>query len=547
MKSLISVVFKNEKRRDTNSKDGVKGRIFGILSFTIVFGALAGFMAWASVYITKKLEAINQPYAFINIMLLGNFLILFIESIFQTLNSIYFSKDLKILLRMPIKSRDIIHSKLLKLITSEYQMEIIMLAIPMIVYGIIYQVSFTFYLYVTIILLILPIIPISITASIVAIIMRFTNLIKNKSKVMYVTILIAILALNILLSLFGGQASIVNLFSKEVLETENGLGNEISNSFKLIVPIMDSLQNYNTLNGIKSLGLYVLESIVIYTISILIISPIYLKGVIGTVINGNKKAKKEKAEITIKDFKKNSYKKAYIYKEFKVIKRSPIFFIQCIIMPVALSISILFIFIAFMSATKNIGIDILYQIRKLSRFSWIAGGFLAVNQIMYMLNFASIIAVSKEERASIITKYIPIKLSRQLNLKLLIGKIINFISSIVIVSLYYICTNNIIYSVFLLIISIGLNSLGEKIKILIDLKNPRIKWDSEYAMMKQNTNVMYELFYTMIVILISILAGFIITNINIYFSIMILAILIINIRLNKYIFKNDTKIFENIF
>ena len=114
-------------------------------------------------------------------------------------------------------------------------------------------------------------------------------------------------------------------------------------------------------------------------------------------------------------------------------------------------------------------------------------------------------------------------------------------------SLYYICTNNIIYSVFLLVISIGLNLLGEKIKILIDLKNPRIKWDSEYAMMKQNTNVMYELFYTMIVILISILAGFIITNIKIYFSIMILAILIINIRLNKYIFKNDTKIFENIF
>ena len=216
-------------------------------------------------------------------------------------------------------------------------------------------------------------------------------------------------------------------------------------------------------------------------------------------------------------------------------------------MPVALSISILFIFIAFMSATKNMGIDILYQIRKLSSFSWIAGGFLAVNQIMYMLNFASIIAVSKEEKSSIITKYIPIKLSRQLNLKLLIRKIINFISSIVIVSLYYICTNNIIYSVFLLVISIGLNSLGEKIKILIDLKKPRIKWDSEYAMMKQNTNVMYELFYTMIVILISILAGFIITNINIYFSLMILAILIINIRLNKYIFKNDIKIFENIF
>ena len=547
MKNLTSVIFKSEKRRDITSNDGIRGKIFGILSFAIVFGALAGFMTWASIYITKKLEEINQPYAFINIMLLGNFLILFIESIFQTLNSLYFSKDLKILLRMPIKSKNIIHSKLLKLMTSEYQMEIIMLAIPMIVYGILYQVSFSFYLYIGIILFILPIIPISITAGIVAVIMRFTNLIKNKSKVMYLTIIIAIIVLNILLFISGGQASIFDLFSKEVLETENGIGKEISNNFKLIVPIMDSLQHYNTLQGIKSLCLYILESIFIYAVSILIISPIYLKGAIGTIINGSKKIKKEKTELELKDFKKNSYKKAYIYKEFKVIKRAPIFFIQCIIMPLVLSISILFIFIAFISATKNIGIDVFYQIRKLTSFSWIAGGFLAVNQIMYMLNFTSIIAISKEERASIITKYIPIKLSRQLNLKLFIGKVINVISSIIIVSLYYVCTNNILNSIFILLISIGLNSLGEKVKILIDLKNPRIKWDSEYAMMKQNTNVMYELFYTMIIILISILLGFVITNIKIYFSILLIAVLIVNIRLNRYIFKNDIKVFEYIF
>ena len=193
MKSLTSVIFKNEVRRDIGANDGIRGKILSALSFIIVFSALAGFMTWASIYITERLETINQPYAFINIMLLGNFLILFLESIFQILNSLYFSKDLKILLRMPIKSREIIHSKLMKLITSEYQMEIIMLAIPMIVYGIIYQVNLLFYLYVIGILIVLPVIPISITACIVAIIMRFTNLMKNKTKVMYVTIILSII------------------------------------------------------------------------------------------------------------------------------------------------------------------------------------------------------------------------------------------------------------------------------------------------------------------------------------------------------------------
>lgn len=83
MKSLTSIIFKNETRRDIGANDGIKGKILSALSFIIVFGALAGFMIWASIYITERLEIINQPYAFINIMLLGNFLILFFESIFQ--------------------------------------------------------------------------------------------------------------------------------------------------------------------------------------------------------------------------------------------------------------------------------------------------------------------------------------------------------------------------------------------------------------------------------------------------------------------------------
>ena len=523
MKTLTSVIFKNEKRKKISSSDGIREKIFSILSFLIVFGALAGFMVWASIYITKKLEEINQAYGFINIMLLGNFAILLLESIFQTLNNLYFSKDLKILLRMPIKSKDIIHGKLSNLIISEYQMEIIMLAIPMIVYGIMNQVNFYFYIYVTVILLVLPVIPISITATIVAIIMRFTNLIKNKSKAMYIAIILAVIVLNTVLLAFGGQISVLELFSKN---------------------ITNSLRYYDTVFGIKSLALYVVESILIYLVSIMIISPIYLKGAIGTVINGNKKTKK--VELKLKDFKRNSYKKAYLNKEFKIIKRTPIFLIQCIIMPLVLVGFILIISIALIMVVKNMGIDIMYQIKSLANCSWIAGGFLAILQILYMINFASIIAISKEERAAILIKCIPIKLSRQLNLKLVIGKIINLIFSIIIVSLYYVCTKNIVYSICFFIISTGLNLLSEKIKILIDLRNPKTNWDSEYAMMKQNTNVMYELFYTMIVALITIFAGLIITNINIYFGIMIVVVLVTNIALNKYIFNNDNKIFSKV-
>ena len=68
------------------------------------------------------------------------------------------------------------------MILSEYQMEFIMLAILMIVYGIIMKVEITFYLYTVLVLLILPIIPIVTTSIVVAIIMRFSNHLKIKHK-----------------------------------------------------------------------------------------------------------------------------------------------------------------------------------------------------------------------------------------------------------------------------------------------------------------------------------------------------------------------------
>lgn len=64
----------------------------------------------------------------------------------------------------------------------------IMLAIPMIVYGILTNAGIMFYTYMIIILLILPIIPIMITSLIISVILRFTNKIKNKNKAMYIII-----------------------------------------------------------------------------------------------------------------------------------------------------------------------------------------------------------------------------------------------------------------------------------------------------------------------------------------------------------------------
>ena len=128
------------------------------------------------------------------------------------------------------------------------------------------------------ILLILPIIPIMITSLIISIIMRFTNIIKNKSKAMYITIILTVFIVTVVMGIFNINSRMsISKFESVILAT-NGLSESISNYFVLIKPIMNTLLNYNNFNGILSFVIYIIESIIAYIVIINIMSKIYLNG-----------------------------------------------------------------------------------------------------------------------------------------------------------------------------------------------------------------------------------------------------------------------------
>ena len=150
---ITSVVLKNSKRNEMIRSN----KALTILAFIIVFGFITAIMVGFSVMTITKLKEINQANAFANMLLLLNFVILFSESIFHSLNTLYFSKDLSIFLRLPISPRKLIKAKIIDMIISQYQMESLMLGIPMVVYGIIMNMSIPFYFLVLGILIVLPI------------------------------------------------------------------------------------------------------------------------------------------------------------------------------------------------------------------------------------------------------------------------------------------------------------------------------------------------------------------------------------------------------
>ena len=544
MNSLTAVILKNSKRQE--KKNTLREKMLSFLAFSIVFLSLSISMIVVSFYVISRLQTINQEYTYINVLLLMNFIILFAKSIFESINTLYFSKDLKILLRMPLKDRELVHAKLINMIISEYQMEFIMLAIPMIVYGILTSANILFYLYALIILIILPVIPIIITSTVISIIMRFTNIMKNKTQAMYTAIVLAVIVVGVITSGFSDfQLTSVTDFEESVFQA-NGIAREISKQSRFLETIMNILLNYKTIVGLKKMLVYVAESVLIYIAGLFIISKVYLKGAIGTTIN-SRKTDKEKTELKLEDFKQDNKNKSYIKKELKILARTPIFCIQCLIIPIIYPLTIFLVLVIAVLLSKMIGLDIIANFMGIINTPKGQAIFLGVADVFFMMNFCSIIGVSKDSKGSILIKSIPMGLYRQFNLRTIIGRTINMFSAFIITIAYAYTTKNVLLTVCVFAIVCMMNGIGEKAKLLIDLEKPKINWDNEYTMMKEHTNVMYVLFYTLATLGILFAVGMILKSVQIYIITVLIIYLIANYIINNYIRRNKNKIFMKVY
>ena len=346
-------------------------------------------------------------------------------------------------------------------------------------------------------------------------------------------------------SSFNSQQNFSVSAIKNVILKANGVAETIADYFILIKPIMNTLLNYDNISGLQNLIIYIIENIICYFVIIWFMSKIYLKGAIGATIKNN--TKKEDSELTLKDFKKKNKYRTYILKEFKTILRTPIFFIECIIVPTLYPFFIFFTIIAMTEFASFVGLDLWEKIRNIAVEPLGLAITLGVGQIFYMMNFTSIISISRESKNAMITKYIPIDLKKQFNLKIYLGTLFNMVAAVLVTVFYYMCTKNLAVSIVIFIMLYLINRMGEKLKILIDLNKPQLVWDTEYTMMKQNTNVMYELFYSLIVAGIFYLISLVFADSNMFLFAVFIVLAIINIGYNIYIKKNITKLFKKVY
>ena len=219
---------------------------------------------------------------------------------------------------------------------------------------------------------------------------------------------------------------------------------------------------------------------------------LYFKGVMGVSETTSKRKTLSNSEL-IKNTTQNSSLKIYILKELKLLFRTPIYFMNCVLMnflwPIFLLIPIF---------SQNGGGS---QLKTLTGFlqdgkstGIVLGVFFAFMVFASCSNAISTTAISREGKNLYILKYIPMKYKEQLMAKVLSAVVLG-VAGMIMVSILGIILLKLPLDLVLLMIIVGIVGIlfTSFIGIFIDLNFPKLQWDTEQKAVKQNFNVMISM------------------------------------------------------
>lgn len=169
-----------------------------------------------------------------------------------------------------------------------------------------------------------------------------------------------------------------------------------------------------------------------------------------------------------------------------------------------------------------------------------------------MMNYISITAISRDGASAVFVKYIPLSLYRQFLYKSIPHIIMNTIMNLIVFILAKLVTPiPILYLIVVLILSTLFNIIQSFLNLIIDLKKPKLKWDTEYAVVKQNMNLMWTMIFGMVCIgiIVGLTVIFTVANCNpiIAFSITTLFLIGVIYLLNRYIKEHQEELFKKIY
>lgn len=450
------------------------------------------FMIWAGANgMFEKLAPMHIQYVLLALFAFVISIMTLIEGIYKTSSLIFNCKDDQLLLSLPIKKRTVLFLRIFKFYIFELIFNSMFLLPVMIAYirwG--ENLNWTYYLTSIIMLLFLPIIPIILSCIIGVISSSVTSRFKYKNAVQIITSLVFII---VIMAISFNMDKYIEYLLKHATSIND-----------LITKIYYPAGIYSKLVvdfNIVDLLAFIIINIIIFTISIFILSKFYfkinsrLKKVITSKTNNNK-------ELIIKS--NNSYI-SLIKKELNIFFKTPVFIINAGFALVLFIIIVIIISLKFDSflpilISKDTGMGLEKNII-INNISIIIFMLIALTSFMTSITNS---VISLEGRNINILKSLPIKIKDILMSKIYSGLVLTtpvlLIGDIILFIRFKI---KLLEAILLLILSILIPLVSHFIGLIVNLKYPKLDAENSSEVVKQSVSSFLSVTIGMVLLMIT--------------------------------------------
>lgn len=403
----------------------------------------------------------------------------------------YMTGDIERLMYLPVRPWQIVGAKFTISLIFTYLSSFYFLLPFLTGYGVAAGAGAGFWILAVLALFLLPVIPLVYSGIISMVIMRVFKRAKNKD---FITVLSVILSLCLAFALSSlGNFNLEGAALQELLLEG---GNSLMGLMNGIFPALRFLEEAVAEGDILSLFLFLAITAVSVVVFFLIADRLYFAGAMG--MRETKAGRKTVSEGESRRLsRKKSAGVSYFRKEIRLLVRSPIYFMNCVMMVFLWPLFLIIPFSIQIFQNQDIPIGEL-----LGMFSIEGTGGAAVTMFVVLcislgvglFNYAAGTAISREGKNLYFMKIIPVPLGVQLRAKLLTAVCFGMAGT----TLY--CMIFLVAAVFLfglpvwtlpfaLVGSICANVIQCTLQLFVDLFHPKLSWESEQQAVKQNFTV----------------------------------------------------------
>ncbi len=439
------------------------------------------------------LKPIGQQRALLNLGILSGQLVILIFGIFYVVSAFYFSRDLEMLIPLPLRPFEVMASKFAVILVNEY-LTISFFVLPILItYGVKDRSGAGYWASAVLVYLTLPVIPLAIVSVLVVCMMRAINISRKKD------FLILVGSIALIVASFGiqyvvSQAEKNDIDAKDIagfFTEPDSLLNWIGSKFPPSIWATKAIAGGFSAEGLANLAVYLGSSFLLFAVMIVLAERLFYRGVIGLSETSIRKRTLSRDEMSRQIASGRRAIFAIFIREWRIMNRTPIFLLNGILAVVIIPALLILMTQTGREPMDKIAIALLGSGSSLPAIL-VAALFMI---ICGCTNSTSSSTFSREGAQFWISRVIPVSPREQATAKFLHSYVITLLgivaALIAITVLLPLKTAQFIASIGLaLLMGVLLTAVG----MIIDLARPLLDWTNPQKAVKQNLNVMFALF-----------------------------------------------------